>query len=101
MPLKTCRLGRVLIKHRPDVRISLKATDLPRRSEMTRCAKTCCEQVQQTAALFNHLVGADHKGLRHSETERLGRLEIDQQLNLVERSTGRSLGLSPFRMRPT
>jgi hypothetical protein len=36
--------------------------------------------VQQTAFSFDHLVGAYHQGQRHLDAERLGRLEIDHQL---------------------
>jgi hypothetical protein len=32
---------------------------------------------QQTASLFDHLVGPDEQRLRHGEAERLGGLEVD------------------------
>ena len=37
---------------------------------------------QQTASLFNYLVGAREHGRRHGEAEGLSGLEIDQQLEL-------------------
>ncbi len=45
-------------KTRPNVRFSPKATELPRGSEMTRCAKIGREQSQQGNRLFDHLIGA-------------------------------------------
>ena len=46
--------------------------------------------------LFDHLVGAAEKRQRHGKPERLGSLEIDDQLDL----TGKSTGFSPLRIRP-
>jgi hypothetical protein len=40
------------------------------------------EQTQQTALLFDHLVGALLEKQRHVQSERLGSLEIDHQLKL-------------------
>jgi hypothetical protein len=37
---------------------------------------------QQTAFLFDHLVGAGEQRLRQGEAERLGGLEVDHQLEL-------------------
>jgi hypothetical protein len=44
-----------------NVRFTPKATELVQCREMTRCAKTCREQLQQTAGLFDHLVGASEQ----------------------------------------
>jgi len=41
-----------------DVRFTPDATKLLRSSEMTRCANTGCERMQQIAVLLDHLVGA-------------------------------------------
>ena len=37
---------------------------------------------QQTAALFDHLIGAGKQHGRHIETQRLGGLKVDDQLDL-------------------
>jgi len=36
--------------------------------------------VQQKGSLFDHLVGSGEQRLRHGEAERLGALEVDDQL---------------------
>src|SRR5215467_16193916 len=46
------------------------ATRSVRRNEASRCAKTGCEQSQQTAQLFDHLVGAGEQRWRDFEGER-------------------------------
>jgi hypothetical protein len=38
--------------------------------------------LQQTAPLFDHLVGGNEQGLRHGEAERLGGLQINDKLEL-------------------
>jgi hypothetical protein len=49
-----------------------------------------------TFSHIDHLVGAAEKRQRHGKPERLGSLEIDDQLDL----TGKSTGFSPLRIRP-
>ncbi len=49
---------------------------------------------QQTTPLFDHLVGPAEKRLRHRKAERLGGLEIDDQLGiggLLDRRVSRLL----------
>jgi len=43
--------------------------------------------MQQGPVLFNHLIGACKQGRGHLKTERLGRLEIDDELKLGWLST--------------
>jgi hypothetical protein len=50
------------------------ATDLFALRRTPLRAKSGCEQLQQTAALFNHLVGAGEQRERHFEAERLSGL---------------------------
>src|SRR5262249_7116452 len=47
-----------------------------------RSAISGCEQMQQTNALFDHLVGSRKYRRRHIEAERLGSPEIDNELEL-------------------
>jgi hypothetical protein len=44
------------------------------------CATSGCEQVQQTAHLFDYLVGDGEHGSRDIDPERLGCLEVDHEL---------------------
>jgi hypothetical protein len=60
-----------------DVRFTPDATKLLRSSEMTRCAITGREQMQQTTSLFDHLVGDAEQLIWHFDAERLGGLEVD------------------------
>jgi hypothetical protein len=47
-----------------------------------RCARSGCEQSQQSSPLFDHLIGPLLKKPRHVEAERRGGLEVDHQLEL-------------------
>jgi len=51
--------------------------------------------------LFDHLVGAGENRIRHGQAEGLGGLEIDDELEPGDNSTGSSLGLAPLKMRST
>jgi hypothetical protein len=66
----------------PTVRFSLHCRHI---AALPRTAASCQEEtlaLQKTAPLFDHLVGANEKRLRHGQAERLGGLEIDHQLEL-------------------
>jgi hypothetical protein len=49
-----------------------------------------------SAASFDHLVGARDECRRHFEAERLGRFEIDEQLDFHRLLDGEIGGLSPL-----
>src|SRR5262245_25487903 len=53
------------------------------RSRPQHQERTCAPQ--QTASLFDHLVGAREQRMRHGEAERLGGLEVDGELVLGRR----------------
>jgi hypothetical protein len=64
-----------------DFRYHPRATGDVWRHNMSRRAKTGCEQSQQTISLFDHLVGAGEQRWRQSEAKRLGGLEVHHQLD--------------------
>jgi hypothetical protein len=49
---------------------------------MRLCARSRREQAQQTAHLFDHLVGASKHRCRYIEAERFGGFEVDAQFKL-------------------
>jgi hypothetical protein len=51
-------------------------------------------------ASFDHLVGAGEQRRWNIDPERLGSPEVDDKLELVGCTTGRSAGFSPLRIRP-
>ena len=54
---------------------------------------------QQIASLFDHLIGPGKQGRRDSEAQGLGSPQVDNKLAPLEAcSTGKSLGLAPFRI---
>jgi hypothetical protein len=69
------------------------ASEVWHRSELTRCAKTGCEQSQQSS-LIDHLVGAGEQHGRNVNAELLGRLQIDDELELGAGARGRRIGVS-------
>jgi hypothetical protein len=58
------------------------------------------DRTHRNKSLVDHFVGAGMKDGWNVETERLGGLEIDHQLELGRLLTGKSLGLVPPRILP-
>jgi hypothetical protein len=78
------------------VRYAPIATELLRRREMTRCATTGREQLQQNFALFDNLVGDGEQRRRYLNAKRFGSGEVDHQFKLVglhDRKIGRLFAL--------
>jgi hypothetical protein len=53
-----------------------------------------------SSVLFDYFIGAREKGRRNRDAKRFGGLEVNRQLEFRRLHTGRSVGLSPLRMRP-
>ena len=58
-----------------------------------RSAKTGCEQSQQTASLFDHLVGAGEQRRRYLEAKGVRGLDVDDKLELGGCLHGKLTGL--------
>src|SRR5262245_55758266 len=58
------------------------ATQSVRRNEASRCATSGCEQSQQIAKLFDHLVGAGEQHRGNFKTESLRGCQIDNEIEL-------------------
>ena len=54
----------------------------------------------EVGSLLDHLVGGRQQRFRDGKAERLGGFEVDDEIELGRRCTGRSAGFSPLRMRP-
>src|SRR5215472_5310096 len=68
------------IQKRKTNNLQIITSGLQRTAGPYRCATTGCEQSQQTAQLFDHLVGDGEHARRDSEAERPGGLHVDDQL---------------------
>ena len=89
---------------------------LPRRSigvrfalnKQTPTARAQCDAMcqdlthapQQDSSSFDHLVGDGEQRRGHLDAEHMGGVDVNEQLELVACTTGKSAGLSPLRMRP-
>jgi hypothetical protein len=58
-------------------------------------------QERSSARSFDYLVCAGEQRRRDGEAERLGGHEVEDQFEFGRRITGKSLILSPFKIRPT
>src|SRR5438132_240898 len=82
------------------VRFAPKASQLLRGSEMTRCARTGCEQSQQNNpySITSSAMASSPGGKLRPKA--LAVLRLITNSNLVDCMTGRSPGFSPLRIRP-
>jgi hypothetical protein len=63
----------------------LRTADIVRPAALVRLVPERNHAPQQTASLFDQLIGASKQSRRHGETERLGGLEVDGKLGLRRR----------------
>jgi hypothetical protein len=90
------------MRRRLRVRLSPDSGHLGRTAHSTRSAKRRPEQVQHKLRLVDHLIRTRQQHVEHRAAERLGGLEIDDQLKLGRGLNGRSAGFRPWgRMRLT
>jgi hypothetical protein len=82
----------VIQRCRLDVRTTLKNGRRAHIGPWLKSANTGCEQSQQTASLFDHLIGAGKQHRRHLQAERLGGLQVEDEFELgrlLDREVGR------------
>src|SRR5262245_26606491 len=72
----------VAVAHSQHFRLAPDRRHASRPRSVSRWAITGCEQSQQTAQLFDHLVGAGQHARRQLKAERLCGLEVDHELEL-------------------
>src|SRR5262245_53562224 len=72
-----------------------------RSSRTPLCGQKRTYAPQQTASLFDHLVGRLQERLRDRRPSALAVLRLTTSSNLLASCTGRSPGLAPLRMRST